>query len=164
MFEHSAFAGYPMVDNARALHLIPCRFGDDVTIETTMTEAKRSASTSRITSKKVQRSPSRPSETRVWVGRDPNDTDPLQDQVEADPGRRSWRSFRFHGDAPLPRAPVHDVVQQRDELIAAILADLRDHPAFVRLQHRLELAHQRVAFGRQVQRVGALVARPGGAP
>src|ERR1044072_1385096 len=37
MFEAYKFAGYPMVDT-RARFLIPCRFGDDVTIETTMTE------------------------------------------------------------------------------------------------------------------------------
>ena len=35
-------AGYPMVDT-RARFLIPCRFGDDVTIETSITEIKRSS-------------------------------------------------------------------------------------------------------------------------
>src|SRR2546423_13697375 len=36
MFETYRFAGYPMVDT-RARFLIPCHFGDDVTIKTTMT-------------------------------------------------------------------------------------------------------------------------------
>ncbi len=36
MFKHFKFAGYPMVDT-RSRFIIPCRFGDDVTIETTMT-------------------------------------------------------------------------------------------------------------------------------
>ena len=35
-------AGYPMVDT-RARFLVPARFGDDVTIETTITEIKRSS-------------------------------------------------------------------------------------------------------------------------
>ena len=35
-------AGYPMVDT-RARFLIPARFGDDVVIETTLTEIKRSS-------------------------------------------------------------------------------------------------------------------------
>ena len=36
------FAGYPMVDT-RARFLVPARFGDDVTIETSITEIKRSS-------------------------------------------------------------------------------------------------------------------------
>src|ERR1044072_8020467 len=40
MFETYRFAGYPMVDT-RARFLVPCRFGDDVTIETKMAEGHR---------------------------------------------------------------------------------------------------------------------------
>ncbi len=77
MFQHYAFAGYPMVDT-RAKFMIPCRFGDDVTIETTMTEAKRSSFHITHHIKKGDALAVEAFETRVWVGRDPNDPDPLK--------------------------------------------------------------------------------------
>ena len=72
MFERYKFAGYPMVDT-RARFLIPTRFGDDITIETTMTEAKRSSFNIVHHLKKDGALAVEAFETRVWVGRDPAD-------------------------------------------------------------------------------------------
>jgi 4-hydroxybenzoyl-CoA thioesterase len=70
-------AGYPLVDT-RARFLSPTRFGDDVVIETTLTELKR-------TSFCVQHRLLRDDvvavecfETRVWVGRDPDDPNKMK--------------------------------------------------------------------------------------
>jgi 4-hydroxybenzoyl-CoA thioesterase len=70
-------AGYPLVDT-RARFLSPTRFGDDVVIETTLTELKR-------TSLSVQHRLMRDDvvavecfETRVWVGRDPDDPNKMK--------------------------------------------------------------------------------------
>jgi len=79
MFETYKFAGYPMVDT-RARFLIPCRFGDDVTIETTMTEAKRSSFLITHHLKKDGTPAVEAFETRVWVGRDPADTSKIKSQ------------------------------------------------------------------------------------
>jgi 4-hydroxybenzoyl-CoA thioesterase len=79
MFETYKFAGYPMVDT-RARFLIPCRFGDDVTIETTMTEAKRSSFNITHHLKKDGALAVEAFETRVWVGRDPADQSKIKSQ------------------------------------------------------------------------------------
>ncbi len=77
MFETFRSSGYPMVDT-RARFLVPCRFGDDVTIETTMTEAKRSSFNITHHLKKDGALAVEAFETRVWVGRDPAEPDPLK--------------------------------------------------------------------------------------
>jgi 4-hydroxybenzoyl-CoA thioesterase len=79
MFETYKFAGYPMVDT-RARFLIPCRFGDDITIETTMTEAKRSSFNITHHLKKDGALAVEAFETRVWVGRDPADAAKIKSQ------------------------------------------------------------------------------------
>jgi 4-hydroxybenzoyl-CoA thioesterase len=79
MFEHYRFAGYPMVDT-RARFLIPCRFGDDITIETTMTEVKRSSFNITHHLKKDGALAVEAFETRVWVGRDPADASKIKSQ------------------------------------------------------------------------------------
>ena len=79
--------GYPMVDT-RARFVLPTRYGDDVVIETTITEIKRSsfAVTHRLL--KDGALAVEGFETRVWVGRDPDDPDkirgrPLPDDMVA---------------------------------------------------------------------------------
>jgi len=79
MFKHFKFAGYPMVDT-RARFMIPCRFGDDVTIETTLTEAKRSSFNITHHLKKGGELAVEAFETRVWVGRDPSDPEKIKSQ------------------------------------------------------------------------------------
>jgi len=74
-----AIAGYPMVDT-RARFLIPCRFGDDILIETTMTEAKRSSFNITHHLKKDGALAVEAFETRVWVGRDPADQSKIKSQ------------------------------------------------------------------------------------
>ena len=151
-------AGYPMVDT-RARFLVPARFGDDVTIETAITEIKRSSFQITHHLKKdgalVRRGLRDPGVDRPRSGR------PEQDQVSADPGRGDREAFAPLSAAPLraSRVAVRDLVQQRDQPVAAFLADQRDHAALVRLEHGLELAHQRAALRREVERIGALVAR-----
>ena len=137
-------AGYPMVDT-RARFLVPCRFGDDVTIETSITEIKRSSFQVTHHLKKDGALAVEGFETRVWTGRDP--ADPSQDQVSADPGRGDREAFAPLRSVAVARvAPtVRDLVQQRDQPVAAVLADLAHHAALMRLEHGLELAHQRGA-------------------
>jgi 4-hydroxybenzoyl-CoA thioesterase len=65
-------AGYPMVDT-RARFVIPTRFGDDVVIETTVTEFRRSSFDVRHRLLKGGELAVEGSETRVWVARDPAD-------------------------------------------------------------------------------------------
>ena len=79
MFATYKFAGYPMVDT-RARFLVPCRFGDDVTIETVMTAAKRSSFNITHQLKKDGTLAVEAFETRVWVGRDPADTSKIKSQ------------------------------------------------------------------------------------
>jgi len=79
MFETYKFAGYPMVDT-RARFLIPTKFGDDITIETTMSEAKRSSFNIVHQLKKDGALAVEGFETRVWVGRDPADASKIKSQ------------------------------------------------------------------------------------
>ena len=66
-------AGYPMVDT-RARFLVPARFGDDVTIETSITEIKRSSFQITHLLKKADGVLGVEGfEIRVWTGRDPAD-------------------------------------------------------------------------------------------
>jgi 4-hydroxybenzoyl-CoA thioesterase len=69
--------GYPMVDT-RARFLSPTRYGDDVVIETKLTELKRSSFSVAHLLKKGDRLAVEGFETRVWVGRDPDDPDKIK--------------------------------------------------------------------------------------
>jgi 4-hydroxybenzoyl-CoA thioesterase len=79
--------GYPMVDT-RARFLLPTRYGDDVVIETVVSEIKRSSFDVRHRLTKDGNLAVEGFETRVWVGRDPADPDrikakPLPDEIAA---------------------------------------------------------------------------------
>jgi 4-hydroxybenzoyl-CoA thioesterase len=69
--------GYPMVDT-RARFLLPTRYGDDVVIETTITEIKRSSFAIAHRLMKDGALAVEGFETRVWVGRDPADPDKIK--------------------------------------------------------------------------------------
>jgi 4-hydroxybenzoyl-CoA thioesterase len=69
--------GYPMVDT-RARFLLPTRYGDDVVIETTITEIKRSSFAVTHRLMKDGALAVEGFETRVWVGRDPADPDKIK--------------------------------------------------------------------------------------
>jgi len=69
--------GYPMVDT-RARFLLPTRYGDDVVIETEILEIKRSSFEIRHRLTKDGALAVEGFETRVWVGRDPNDPDKIK--------------------------------------------------------------------------------------
>jgi 4-hydroxybenzoyl-CoA thioesterase len=79
LFKHYRFAGYPMVDT-RARFLSPARFGDDVTIETAVTEIKRSSFQITHHLKKGETLCVEGFETRVWTGRDPADPSKIRSQ------------------------------------------------------------------------------------
>jgi 4-hydroxybenzoyl-CoA thioesterase len=72
-------AGYPMVDT-RARFLSPARFGDDVTIETAITEIKRSSFQVTHHLKNNGVLAIEGFETRVWTGRDPADPAKIRSQ------------------------------------------------------------------------------------
>jgi len=72
-------AGYPMVDT-RARFLAPARFGDDVTIETAVTEIRRSSFQITHHLKKGETLCVEGFETRVWTGRDPADPSRIRSQ------------------------------------------------------------------------------------
>ena len=69
--------GYPMVDT-RARFLLPTRYGDDVVIETTVTEIRRSSFDIRHRLMKDGELAVEGFETRVWVERDPTDPDKIK--------------------------------------------------------------------------------------
>lgn len=69
--------GYPMVDT-RARFLLPTRYGDDVVIETTVTEIRRSSFDIRHRLLKDGELAVEGFETRVWVERDPADPDKIK--------------------------------------------------------------------------------------
>jgi 4-hydroxybenzoyl-CoA thioesterase len=64
--------GYPMVDT-RARFILPTRYGDDVAIETAVTEFRRSSFDIHHRLLKGGELAVEGFETRVWVGRDPAD-------------------------------------------------------------------------------------------
>jgi 4-hydroxybenzoyl-CoA thioesterase len=74
------FAGYPMVDT-RARFSVPCRFGDDVTVETTATAIKRSSFDIHHRLMKDGVLAVEGFETRVWVGTDPNDPEKIRSKA-----------------------------------------------------------------------------------
>jgi 4-hydroxybenzoyl-CoA thioesterase len=69
--------GYPMVDT-RARFLLPTRYGDDVVIETTIMEIRRSSFDVRHRLMKGGELAVEGFETRVWVERDPADPDKIK--------------------------------------------------------------------------------------
>jgi 4-hydroxybenzoyl-CoA thioesterase len=69
--------GYPMVDT-RARFLLPTRYGDDVVIETTIMEIRRSSFDVRHRLTKGGELAVEGFETRVWVVRDPADPDKIK--------------------------------------------------------------------------------------
>ena len=69
--------GYPMVET-RARFLLPTRYGDDVVIETVVSEIKRSSFDIRHRLTKDGNLAVEGFETRVWVGRDPADPDRIK--------------------------------------------------------------------------------------
>jgi 4-hydroxybenzoyl-CoA thioesterase len=71
------FAGYPMVDT-RAKFSIPNRYGDDVEIESTVAEFRRSSFDIQHKMLKNGALSIECSETRVWVGRDPADASKIK--------------------------------------------------------------------------------------
>ncbi len=77
--KHYGFAGYPMVDT-RSRFLIPTRFGDQVEIETSITELKRSSFQILHHLKKDGALCVEGFETRVWVGYDPEDPSKIKSQ------------------------------------------------------------------------------------
>ena len=72
LFQTYDFVGYPMVDT-RARFMIPCRFGEDVTINSTIAKVGRSSFEVEHRLFKKGELCLEGFETRVWVGRDPND-------------------------------------------------------------------------------------------
>jgi 4-hydroxybenzoyl-CoA thioesterase len=85
--KHYDFLGYPMVDT-RARFLKPTRFGDDVTIETTVTEFRRSSFDVRHRLSCKGELAVECFDTRVWAARDPDDPEkikskPIPDEVIA---------------------------------------------------------------------------------
>jgi len=68
--KHYGCLGYPMVD-ARARFFIPTRYGDDVVVETTVSEVKRSSFSIEHRLLKDGKLAAEGFETRVWVGGDP---------------------------------------------------------------------------------------------
>jgi 4-hydroxybenzoyl-CoA thioesterase len=81
------FTGYPMVDT-RGRFMIPCRFGDDVTIDSTFARIGRSSFEVEHKLFKKGQLCLEGFETRVWVGRDPQDASkirskPIPDELVA---------------------------------------------------------------------------------
>ena len=75
--KHYEFAGYPMVDT-RARFLRPTKFGDDVTIETAVTEFRRSSFDVRHRLSHNGELAVECFDTRVWATRDPNDPEKIK--------------------------------------------------------------------------------------
>jgi 4-hydroxybenzoyl-CoA thioesterase len=72
LLEDHDIVGWPMVDT-RARFIIPSRFGDEITIETEATELRRSSFDirHRVLKGEDEALAIEASETRVWVGKDP---------------------------------------------------------------------------------------------
>ncbi len=77
LFQTYKFAGYPMLET-KANFMIPNRFGEDVVIETTVAEFRRSSFDVRHRLLKGDKLSVEGFETRVWVVRDPNDATKLR--------------------------------------------------------------------------------------
>ena len=75
--KHYEFAGYPMVDT-RARFLKPTKFGDDVRIETTVTEFRRSSFDVRHRLSHNGDLAVECFDTRVWAARDPNEPEKIK--------------------------------------------------------------------------------------
>jgi 4-hydroxybenzoyl-CoA thioesterase len=71
------FVGIPMVDT-RAKFIIPSRFGDDIDVETTVTEFRRSSFDVQHRVRKQGALAIEGFETRVWVGKDPADASKIK--------------------------------------------------------------------------------------
>ena len=71
------FVGYPMVDTGARFH-IPSRFGDDVVIETTVTEFRRSSFDILHRVLKDGQLAIEARETRVWAARDPGNSERIK--------------------------------------------------------------------------------------
>jgi 4-hydroxybenzoyl-CoA thioesterase len=81
--KHYRTLGYPMVDT-RARFVLPTRYGDDVVIETAVTEIKRSSFSILHKILKEGALAVEGFETRVWVARDPADPDKIKAQLLPD--------------------------------------------------------------------------------
>jgi 4-hydroxybenzoyl-CoA thioesterase len=75
--KHYDFLGYPMVDT-RAKFLKPTRFGDDVVIETMVTEFRRSSFDVRHRLSFKGELAVECFDTRVWAGRDPDNPERIK--------------------------------------------------------------------------------------
>ncbi len=79
MIAKYGFVGFPMVDT-RARFVTPCSFGDDVTIESELAEFRRSSFDVRHHVLKDGALAVEGFETRVWVGRHPDDPHRIKSQ------------------------------------------------------------------------------------
>ena len=77
--KHYGFLGYPMVDT-RARFIKPAKFGDDVTVETTVTEFRRSSFDVRHRLMNGGELAVECFDTRVWAARDPDDPEKIKAQ------------------------------------------------------------------------------------
>ena len=78
--KHYKFAGYPMVDT-RARFLKPTKFGDDVVIETAVTEFRRSSFDVRHRLTLNGELAVECLDTRVWAERDPDDPGKIRSKL-----------------------------------------------------------------------------------
>ena len=84
-------AGYPMVDT-RARFMVPTRFGDDVTIESGFTKVGKSSFDIHHKLLKNGELALEGFETRVWVGRDPQDPSRIKSKPIPDDLAAKFRS------------------------------------------------------------------------
>lgn len=80
MLKTYGIVGIPMVDT-RAKFLLPSKFGDIVTVETRIAEFRRSSFDVEHRLLKAGALAIEASETRVWVGRHPDDPDRIKAQA-----------------------------------------------------------------------------------
>jgi 4-hydroxybenzoyl-CoA thioesterase len=79
LMEAHKFAGFPMVDTW-VRFIVPLRFGDDVTIESSITKVGTSSFEVRHAILKGDRVAVEGQEVRAWVGRDPSDPPKIKAQ------------------------------------------------------------------------------------
>ncbi len=87
MQKHYDVVGFPMVDT-RAKFMIPSKYGDDVTVETRVSEFRKSSFDVEHRLLKDGKLAIEAWETRVWVGKHPNDPEriksrPIPEEVMA---------------------------------------------------------------------------------